>query len=45
MKLNGYKNIITDKDVTITESNLGDSLSDVLEQYHQDISSLKSNVK
>ena len=45
MKLNG-KNIITDKDITITGAdNLGDSLSDILQNQQTDINSLKSNVK
>ena len=45
MKLNG-KNIITDKDVTITEGlYLGETLSEVLESQQEDIALLKSNVK
>ena len=46
MKLNGTKNIITDKDITITgASHLGDTLSDILESQQEDIAKLKSNVK
>ena len=45
MKLNG-KNIITDKDITITEgSHLGETLSEILESQQEDIANLKSNVK
>ena len=46
MKLNGNKNIILDKDITITDPNcIGDSLSDVLQRQQTDIEQLKSNVK
>ena len=45
MKLNG-KNIITDKDITVTGAkNLGDNLSDILQEQQSNIDSLKSNVK
>ena len=46
MKLNGKTNIITDRDITITEGlHLGDNLSDILDSQQKDINSLKSNVK
>lgn len=46
MKFNGTKNIVTDKDITITgASHLGDTLSEILESQQEDISKLKSNVK
>lgn len=45
MKLNG-KNIITDKDITVTEAqNLGDNLSEILQKHQRDLDSLKGNVK
>ena len=45
MKLNG-KNIITDKDITVTGAkNLGDNLSDILQEQQSSIDSLRSNVK
>ena len=46
MKLNGKKNIITDRDVTITgDKNLGDSLHSVIAKHPTDLDKLKSNVK
>lgn len=45
MKLNGKTNIITDKDITITDERLGDSLSEILHSQQEDISKLKSNIK
>lgn len=46
MKLNGKRNIITDRDVTITDNhNIGDSLHTVLKKQQFDIETLKSNVK
>lgn len=46
MKLNGKKNIITDRDVTITgDKNLGDSLHSVIAKHQTDLDKLKSNVK
>lgn len=43
---NSGKNIITDKDVTITGvDNLGDTLSDVLKSHEDSLNKLKSNVK
>ena len=45
MKLNG-KNIITDNDITVTGGkNLGDNLSNVLQNQQNEIDTLKSNVK
>lgn len=45
MKLNG-KNIITDKDITVTGgNNPGNTLSDILENYDNNITKLKSEVK
>lgn len=45
MKFNG-KNIITDKDITVTGAkNLGDNLSDILQEQQESIDTLKSNVK
>ena len=44
MKLNG-KNIITDQDITITGGNLGNNLSEVLQNHDSDISKLKGEVK
>ena len=45
MKLNG-KNIITDKDITVTGgNNPGNTLSDILENHDNNITKLKSEVK
>lgn len=45
MKFNGKTNIITDKDITITDERLGDSLSDILHAQQEDINKLKGNIK
>ena len=46
MKLNGKSNIITDRDITITEGlHLGENLSDVIDSQQKDINKLRSNVK
>ena len=46
MKLNGKSNIITDRDITITEGlHLGENLSDVIDSQQKDIDKLRSNVK
>lgn len=46
MKLNGKTNVITDRDITITEgSHLGENLSDVIDSQQKDIDRLRSNVK
>ena len=44
MKLNG-KNIITDNDVTLTGTHLGETLDAVLSKQQTEIDSLKGNVK
>lgn len=44
MKLNG-KNIITDNDVTLTRTHLGETLDVVLDKQQAEIDSLKGNVK
>lgn len=45
MKLNG-KNIITDKDITVTGAqNLGDNLSEILQKHQKELEALKGNVK
>ena len=46
MQLNNKTKIISDKDIIVTNgSNIGKSLSEVLDKQNDDISNLKSNVK
>jgi hypothetical protein len=46
MKINGKTNFISDKDIVITEgNNLGETLSDILDNQQSDLNQLKSNVK
>lgn len=46
MKLNGISNIITDKDITLTENkNIGKSLSSVINDMDEKIDTLEQNIK